>query len=171
MRVLRDVLNRLFQVMARFAPGAKTLRVQLHRWRGVHIGTGVFVGTDALIETSKPHLVHIATDVAIGIRTTIIAHFRGVEKTDADGNPVVTVRIEDDVFLGPGTIILPNVTIGKGAVVNAGSVVTRSVPPLTMVQGNPAVEIARCGLPLGLHTPVKEFYCQLKPIRQEGDQP
>ena len=54
---------------------------------------------------------------------------------------------------------MPNVTIGAGAVVAAGQVApsTRSVAPLTMVQGNPAKPIARCGIPLGLDTPVKEF--------------
>ena len=76
----------------------------------------------------------------------------------------VSVRIADDVFVGPGAIIMPNVTIGAGAVVAAGSVVTRSVAPLTMVQGNPAKPIARCGIPLGLDTPVKEFYRRLTPI-------
>jgi hypothetical protein len=35
-----------------------------------------------------------------------------------------------------------------------------------MVRGNPAVPIARCGVPLGMHTPLDDFYRQLKPIRQ-----
>jgi acetyltransferase-like isoleucine patch superfamily enzyme len=76
----------------------------------------------------------------------------------------VSVRIEDDVFIGPGAIILPNVTIGHGAVVHAGSVVTRSVPPLTMVRGNPAEPVARCGVPLGRSTPLRQFYRQLQPL-------
>src|SRR5947208_178853 len=75
----------------------------------------------------------------------------------------------DDAFLGPGVIIMPNVTIGAGAVVAAGSVVTRSVAPLTMVQGNPAKPIARCGIPLGLDTPIKEFYRRLTPIAPPAD--
>jgi acetyltransferase-like isoleucine patch superfamily enzyme len=75
------------------------------------------------------------------------------------------VRIEDDAFIGPAVVILPDVTIGAGAVVTAGSVVSRSVPPLTMVQGNPAKPVARSSIPLGLHTPLHEYYRQLKPIR------
>jgi serine acetyltransferase len=50
-------------------------------------------------------------------------------------------------------------------VVTAGSVVTSSVPPLTMVQGNPARPVARCGIPLSLRTPPGEFYRRLQPLR------
>lgn len=159
--------NRLFQVLARYSPGATTLRVWLHRGRGVTIGERVFIGTDALIETSRPFLVSIGNGVDIGIRSTILAHFRGGIKADQRGNEpdAISVRIEDDAFIGAGVLILPNVTIGHGAVVNAGSVVTRSVPPLTMVQGNPARPVAKCGVPLGRTTPLGEFYKKLRPIR------
>lgn len=55
-------------------------------------------------------------------------------KLDAVG-PVI---IKDDVFIGYGAIILPNVTIGPRAIVGAGSVVSRDVPPNSVVAGNPA---------------------------------
>ncbi|MDE6490660.1 MAG: sugar O-acetyltransferase [Muribaculaceae bacterium] len=47
------------------------------------------------------------------------------------------VSIADDVWIGGQTVILPGVTIGKGAVIGAGSVVTRDIPPLTVAAGNP----------------------------------
>jgi acetyltransferase-like isoleucine patch superfamily enzyme len=154
-----------------YAPGARTWRVRIHRLRGVRIGQGCFIGTDCMIETSKPHLVSIGNHVGLGARVTIVAHFRGATIADTSGDPHrVTVRIEDDAFVGPGVIILPNVTIGQGAVVAAGSVVTRSVPPLTMVQGNPAKPIARCGIPLSRNTSAKAFYSKLRPIRSEPSQ-
>ena len=56
------------------------------------------------------------------------------------GEPIV---IEDNVWIGAGAIILPGVTVGKGSVVGAGSVVTRNVPPFTVVAGNPARPIGR----------------------------
>jgi serine acetyltransferase len=62
-------------------------------------------------------------------------------------------------------IVLPNVIIGRGAIVTAGSVVTKSVPPKTMVQGNPARPIATGEIPFGLNVSVKEFAKALKPIR------
>lgn len=48
------------------------------------------------------------------------------------------IRIEDDVWLAAGVTVLDNVTIGKGAVVGAGSVVTKDVPPGWLAAGNPA---------------------------------
>lgn len=48
------------------------------------------------------------------------------------------VIIEDDVWIGDKVTILSNVVIGKGAVVAANSVVTKSVPPYSIVAGNPA---------------------------------
>lgn len=48
------------------------------------------------------------------------------------------VTIEDDVWLGANVFIMPGVTIGKGAIVSAGSVVSKSMPPYSIVVGNPA---------------------------------
>ena len=162
--------NRVLQVVALYSPGGDTIRPMLHRRRGVKIGRRTWVGFDTLIEPSYPERVEIGDRVAIGIRVLILAHFahlgRNRESTSGELDERVSVRIEDDVFIGPGAIIMPNVTIGHGAVVASGSVVTRSVAPLTMVQGNPAEPIARCGVPLGLDTPIKDFYRKLTPIQR-----
>jgi acetyltransferase-like isoleucine patch superfamily enzyme len=154
-RLLAGLKNRILQFLARNVPGATTMRVRLNRWRGVNIGKDVWIGYDAIIETSCPHLVTIRDRAAIGMRVTIIAHNR-----EQRG-----VMIEEDVSLGAGVIVLPNVTIGRGAIVTAGSVVTKSVPPKTMVQGNPARPIATVEIPFGLNVSVKEFAKGLRPIR------
>ncbi len=154
--------NRAFQLLALYSPGADSLRVWLHRWRGVHIGTNAWIGTDSILETEYPYLISIGNCASIGIRCVIIGHFRGMAATRLGE---ISVRIEDYAFIGPGSIVLPNVTIGRGAVVMAGSVVTKSVAPMTMVQGNPAKPVARCGIPMGGGT-LKEFYRKLKPIRE-----
>jgi acetyltransferase-like isoleucine patch superfamily enzyme len=51
------------------------------------------------------------------------------------------IKINDDAWIGMNCIILKGVTIGEGAIVAAGSVVTRDVPPWTIVAGNPAVVV------------------------------
>jgi len=159
-RRIRGLRNRILQILARFAPGAMTARVRLNRWRGVNIGKDVWIGYDAIIETSHPHLVTIRDRAAVGIRATIIAHNR-----EQRG-----VLIEEDAVLGPGVIVLPNVTIGRGSIVTAGSVVTRSVPPRTMVQGNPAEPIATVKTPLRRDVSVKQFAKGLRPIQRRSSQ-
>jgi heptaprenylglycerol acetyltransferase len=144
---IRGLINRLFQNLARILPGAQTLRVKLHRARGVHIGKDVWIGYDVILDTSRPHLITIGDRASVGIRATVIAHFKETQG----------VTIEEDAFIGPGVLILPNVVIGRGAVVTAGSVVTKSVPPMTMVQGNPAIAIAKCGVPLSPEISLKAF--------------
>lgn len=153
--IILGARNRFLQRLAMAMPGALTLRPRLHRWRGVHMGEQVWIGYEAMLETSYPDLIRIGNRVVIGIRCTIIAHFHETRG----------VCIEDDVFVGPCAVILPGVRLGQGCVVTAGSVVTKSVPPLTMVSGNPATVVARCEIPLGLKTSGLEFARHLRKVK------
>lgn len=155
--LVRGVINRLLQHLARILPGAETLRIKLHRARGVKIGKDVWIGYDVILDTSRPYLITIGHRATLSMRVTVIAHFRETQG----------VTIEEDAFVGPGAIILPNVVIGSGAVVTAGSVVTKSVPPMTIVQGNPAVAIAKCGVPLSPDITMKAFSRRLTPLAFE----
>lgn len=152
----RGLAQRSLQLLARIIPGGEKIRVMLHRARGVHIGEGVFISQDVILETAYPDLITLDDRAWIGLGTVIIAHFHEMRKG---------VRVESDAFIGPGVIILPDVTIGHGAVVAAGSVVTRSVAPMTFVQGNPAAPVARCGIPLTPDVTLKEFSRHLQPLR------
>jgi acetyltransferase-like isoleucine patch superfamily enzyme len=153
--LFRAFRNRVCQHLARIMPGARSLRVALHRARGVHIGKNVWIGYDVILDTSRPHLITIEDGASLSMRVTVIAHFRETQG----------IKIEQDAFIGPGAIILPNVTIGRGAVVTAGSVVTQSVAPMTLVQGNPAVPIAKCGVTLSsTEVSMKEFSRRLRPL-------
>jgi serine acetyltransferase len=152
---IKGLRNRLLQAAARVAPGAETLRVKLHRWRGVQIGEGTWIGYDVLLETSRPHLISIGNRVVISMRAMLIAHFRGA----------TSIKIEDEVFIGPGAIILPNVVIGRGSVVTAGSVVSASIPPMCVAQGNPARVVATTGVTLVGKATMNEFLRALRPIR------
>lgn len=160
MDILHELKNRVLQFVAHFAPGARSLRVTLHKWRGVNIGHNVWIGYDVVLETSRPGLITIGDNSIISVRAMLIAHFRGE----------VGITIEEDVFIGPGVIILPGVTIGRGAVVSAGSVVAASVPPMTVVQGNPARPIATCRVNLVGEASLKQFRRSLRPIAAPGPQ-
>jgi acetyltransferase-like isoleucine patch superfamily enzyme len=151
------ITNRFLQGLARSAPGATSLRVKLHRWRGVKLGQDCWIGYDAILETGFPSFITIGDRVTIGIRAIIIAHFA----------QTTGVTIGNDVFIGPGVIILPGVTIGDGAVITAGSVVHRSVQPQTMVRGNPAEPIAKALVPMSHLITTEEFTRGIRPIRKK----
>ena len=154
--IVGGLKNRFLQLIARISPGATSIRVLLHKLRGVELGANVWIGYDVILETSQPKLITVGSNVSFGVRTTVIAHFKSTRG----------VIIEDDVYIGPSVTILPNVRIGKGSVVTAGSVVTKSVGSNLVVQGNPAVPIAICRMPLKLDTSLKDFTKNLVPLKK-----
>lgn len=104
------------------------------------VGTHSFIGTGchlAVPELTIGNYVMLAGCVAV---------VGGDHRIDLPGTPMIDagradprpVRIEDDAWIGHGTIILHGVTVGEGAVVAAGSVVTRDVPAYVIVAGCPA---------------------------------
>lgn len=104
----------------------------------VLIGSGA--GFTATVICAAEEIV-IGDNVLCGSNVTIVdADWHGLDPSARRGNVGATapVRIEDDVFLGLGAVVLKGVTIGHGSVVGAGSVVTRSIPPLSVAAGNPA---------------------------------
>ncbi len=84
--------------------------------------------------------VEIGDDVLISANCTIASATHPVDADDRATHRVVAkpIRIHDRAWLGAGVILLPGVTVGEGAVIGAGSVVTRDVPAGRVVKGNPA---------------------------------
>jgi acetyltransferase-like isoleucine patch superfamily enzyme len=89
-------------------------RTEIHCGRNVKIGNHVAISWDCVIMESDYHA--------------------------AGGSEVVPrpIVIEDEAWIGCRVIILKGVTVGRGAIVGAGSVVTKDVPPYTLAAGNPA---------------------------------
>lgn len=91
--------------------------------------------------------ITIGNDVFIGPKVNLITlnHDPNPDNRSATyGRPII---IEDKVWIGINSTILPGVTIGYGAIVGAGSIVTKNVEPLTVVAGNPARVIKKIELP------------------------
>ncbi|HEY2956425.1 MAG TPA: acyltransferase [Candidatus Eisenbacteria bacterium] len=118
------------------------LRVRLYRSMGISIGRHVFIGLDSYLDDQFPELIRIEDDVVISFRVTIAVHddarrMDRVEPGQLEGT-VAPVILRRGCYLGAGCLVLPGVTVGERAVVGAGAVVTRDVPPRTLVVGVPA---------------------------------
>ena len=87
-----------------------------------------------------PVLIGSHVNLAQGITVTALNHnFEDSEKRiDEQGVSTSTVIIEDDIWIGANAVVLPGVTIGHHSVVAAGAVVTKDVPPHSLVAGVPA---------------------------------
>lgn len=105
---------------------------------------GVEIGKDCLIATkswsSEPYLVKIGNHVQITNNVYIHTHGGAncIRKEYPDFDVFGKVQIKDWAYIGAYAQIMPGVTIGEGALVAAGSIVTKSVPPHCVVGGNPA---------------------------------
>jgi len=122
-------LRKLLSFPARFALGWK-FRRRCYRWMGVEIGDS-YLGRDCLLDEECPELIRIGDGVTISSRVIIATH-------DSSRGIAAPVNIDHTAFIGIGAILLPGVTIGSGAVVAAGAVVSRTVEPKTVVAGSPA---------------------------------
>ena len=119
------LFGRFIGKIALFAPGGFGIRPRLHRMRGALIGKNVWISQLVYIDELHPADVTIGDNCTIGLRTSIISHFYSGPRRPVSNGKVV---IERDVFIGPHCVILPNVKIGEGAVIRAGTVVSRNVP-------------------------------------------
>jgi len=107
------------------------------------IGDGTWIGQQCFLHSAGS--IKIGKNVGIGPGVKIITsihHESGIEIPILN-SPLEFkgVFIDDDSDIGIGSIILPGVTIGKGAIVGAGAVVTKNVAPYDVVAGNPAKTI------------------------------
>ena len=116
--------------------------ISMQRSRGVKIGKNCHISPYVLIDLLYPHLVTIEDNVTVGSNTSIFAHANPTTNLllKKNGYPrrVEPVNIKTGAILFPGCIITAGVTIGKNALVSAGSVVFEDVPDCCVVIGNPA---------------------------------
>jgi acetyltransferase-like isoleucine patch superfamily enzyme len=104
--------------------------------RKVHLGDRNVINFGCLLDGRK-YEICIGSDVSIGPEATILTLGHDPQSSnfeDKGGD----VFIGNRVWIGYRAIILPGITIGEGAVVGAGSVVTKDVEPYAIVGGNPA---------------------------------
>jgi maltose O-acetyltransferase len=120
-------------------------RVNVERGADFYTGWEVELGDDSSlgIECMVPYDLKVGKDVMMGPYVIVVGDNHQFDRCDIPMRlqgfkEYSPVRIEDDVWIGARAIILPGLTIGRGAIIGSGAVVTKDVPPYAICAGNPA---------------------------------
>lgn len=111
----------------------------------ISVADGIEIGNDVLISWGVTIADHNAHSLKFSERQCDVEDWRGCSKNWM-GVKIGKVVIQDKVWIGFNVIVLKGVTIGEGAIVGAGSVVSKDVPPFTIVAGNPARVVRKLDL-------------------------
>ena len=152
--ILRNLRNKMYEKYLRCHQINVDFRARIQALHltpdmGIKIGSEFHVGANTLVDYSGG--VEIGNRVTLSDDVKIYSHSHNVQGPEYNWReePIVFSRlfIDDDVWLASGVIVLASVSkIGRGAVVAAGSIVTKDVEAGTIVAGNPArvVSTRRC---------------------------
>lgn len=140
LKSLEKMLDRA--ILEPLAP--RKLRPILIRKMGCHVGKNTFFGDYVRMDTSYADMIYIGdyTHVTSGCR--LLCHQRDLtgycvgDNAASLGYKTGEIHIGKGVMVGMETIIMPGVTIGDGAIIGAGSIVTRNIPAWTIATGRPA---------------------------------
>lgn len=109
------------------------------RWKGVTVGSDCRILTRTF--GSEPFLIRIGNRVGVSSGVAFITHEGGtwlLRDERGRRQHSAPIRIGNNCVIGYGAILLPGVEIGDNVIVGAGSVVSRSIPSVSVVAGNPA---------------------------------
>lgn len=112
-------------------------RYRLVKMGGVNIEGPCMIYKNVGFDSVSPELITIKKGAVLTRGTVVLSHFIDPNQKGRIFR-FAKVTIEEDVFIGCNTIICNSVTIGKGAMVAAGSIVTKDIPPYQVWGGNPA---------------------------------
>lgn len=134
---IKRIIRYFFLHLQHLPMNSVGIRPLLCKWGGVKIKSPrhTFIGEDVRFDTLYPEKILIEQGVVITAGTLILSHFVLSPKPD---NKDIAVHIKEYAFIGAHTIICKPVTIGRGAIVGAGSVITKDIPDNEIWAGNPA---------------------------------
>lgn len=105
--------------------------------RGMKVGENCSIQPRCIFDYSHCHLISIGNNVTLAPEVYILAHDAST-KGKLDYTKIGNVIVEDNVFIGARSIIMPGVIIGESSIIGAGSLVTKSIPKNSVAVENPA---------------------------------
>jgi len=117
---------------ARYMPFLGVKNSLYRRFLKMKVGQNTAVALMVMVDIMFPEKISVGRNCVIGYNTTLLAHEYLV-----DEYRLGDIIIEDDVMIGANCTVLPGVTIGKSAIVSAGTLVHKDVPEESFVGGNP----------------------------------
>lgn len=131
-----------WSILEPFEP--RKLRPFILRRMGCKVGKGCFMGDYVRIDTSHPDMITIEDSVSIASGTRLLCHQRDFSDFCVGddymklGYVVKPIVLKKGCLVGMESFVMPGVTIGEGAIVGAGSLVTKDIPAWTIAAGRPA---------------------------------
>jgi len=147
---LRRMFNKILQVIAKSSFLSGYMRARVQKLRGVKFDdvSTVFLGEDIIIDGICPENVTIKNGCQIGAGTKIVTHFYDNKKLSEHKDYHFRfyqgkVVIEEDVFIGFNCVIAKPVTIGRGSVLGANTVITKNIPPNSIIVQPESINIKK----------------------------
>ena len=131
-----------WSILEPFEP--RKLRPFILRRMGCKVGKGCFMGDYVRIDTSHPDMITIEDNVSIASGSRLLCHQRDFSDFCVGddymklGYVVKPIVLKKGCLVGMESFVMPGVTIGEGAIVGAGSLVTKDIPAWTIAAGRPA---------------------------------
>lgn len=124
-------------------PFSRFKRASLYRWLGVDIEPGTARLGTVNVDTLHPEDIHIGKGTAIANGVTLLTHFYDPKNLHEHAFYRGEIFIGRNCYIGSNAIFTKPVTVGDGAVIGAGSVVTKDIPPYEVWAGVPAKFICK----------------------------
>tara|TARA_B100001142_G_C14177851_1_gene594943 strand:- start:418 stop:900 length:483 start_codon:yes stop_codon:yes gene_type:complete len=147
---LRRLFNKILQPIAKSSLLSGYMRSRVQKLRGVNFDdvSTVFLGEDIIIDGICPHNVTIKNGCQIGAGTKIVTHYYDNEKLSQNKDYHYRfyqgqVVIEEDVFIGFNCVIAKPVTIGKGSVLGANTVITKDIPENSVIVAPESISLKK----------------------------
>ncbi len=147
---LRRMFNKILQVIAKSSFLSGYMRARVQKLRGVKFDdvSTVFLGEDIIIDGICPENVTIKNGCQIGAGTKIVTHFYDNKKLSEHKDYHFRfyqgkVVIEEDVFIGFNCVIAKPVIIGRGSVLGANTVITKNIPPNSVIVQPESINIKK----------------------------